>query len=115
MVAFEQDLATSANAHQLMAELTEARARITCPGEGEDSDGQHGAVECATEGRIQVQHHRFEISRFEISDLVSTCNLQSSIRYSRSHRAVARGGRMRPPYVFSLRRLLGRRAPLPVR
>jgi len=52
VVAFEQDLAASADAHELMAELSEARARVAGAGEDEDRGGEYGAVESAEESRV---------------------------------------------------------------
>ena len=52
VIAFEQDLSASADAHELMAELVETRGRVGGAGEDEDGGGEYGAVECAAESRV---------------------------------------------------------------
>ena len=44
VVAFEQDLAATADAHELMAEFVEASAGIAGAGEGENGGGEDRAV-----------------------------------------------------------------------
>ena len=52
MIAFEEDLAAAADAHQLMAEFSESRGRVSGAGEGEDGEREDGAVDGAAGDRI---------------------------------------------------------------
>ena len=54
MVAFEQDLTASADAHQLVAELSEARAGIGGARKSKHGRGEDRAVERAAEGRVVI-------------------------------------------------------------
>ena len=54
MVAFEKNLAASADAHELVTELSKARAGIAGAGKHEDGHDEDGAVESAAESRAVI-------------------------------------------------------------
>jgi hypothetical protein len=57
VVAFKQNLAATADAHQLMAELIEASAGIACARKGGNGDGENRALQCASNGRAEFGRH----------------------------------------------------------
>jgi hypothetical protein len=57
VVAFEQDLAAAADAHQLVADFLETGGRIAGTGESENSEGEQDAVESAAEDGMWGRHH----------------------------------------------------------
>jgi hypothetical protein len=62
VVTLDEDLSASANAHQLVADLGEARTRVAGAGECENGSGQQGAVESASEYWVDTQFRRhFEV------------------------------------------------------
>jgi hypothetical protein len=63
VVAFEKDLAAAADAHQLMAEFSETRGRISGAGEGEDGERKDGALQNAAGDRVGFKFHYLLISR----------------------------------------------------
>ena len=67
MVTFDEDLAASADAHELMADLGEARTGVAGSRECENGSGQEDTVESASEGWVNVQSRR----HFEVQPLSS--------------------------------------------
>jgi hypothetical protein len=72
VVALEQNLVASADAHQLMADFVKAGSGISGAGKGEDGDGQECAVEGAADDGMLGRHHwvhSIADFRLQISDL----------------------------------------------
>jgi hypothetical protein len=57
VVAFQKNLAATADAHQLVAKFVEARAGIPGAGEQKDSQREQGAVQSAAGNKIWSQCH----------------------------------------------------------
>jgi hypothetical protein len=57
VIALEQNLVATADAHQLMTEFVETRRRITGAGEGADGKTEQGALQRAAEERIGFRRH----------------------------------------------------------
>lgn len=112
MVTFDEDLSASANAHELVADLGEARPGVAGAGECENGSGQEGAVESASEYWVDAQLRR----HFEVQPSAAKAALrlgvygtnkvvlvpvalilQFALSNMRQPRSGAAGGRMRPP------------------
>jgi len=92
VVALEQDLAATANTHQLVTEFVEAVAGAE---KNEDGAAEQGALKGSADGRFWCRHHYLFGSRDESKRIAAS--LRNSVSNFRVYPAVpCRGFKFRP-------------------